>query len=199
MFNNILKKLFLTFIGFYNDFFKIFEFQMYKVYMTYTYDGKTHDKLITKFWFNEKKYWLKNGNSEEHFCDVTKKYKKQLELFSPKGVDNIVYSIKYYFNNKKYTCITKDPCISLPNKKSSGATFRLPLTSVELLDSDKNPVINITKKYLKVIGPYNDFHNAEDIFIKDLFYFDNYEYIKTTNIIKQEKTIDKNSSPHLLL
>ena len=199
MFNNLLKKLCLILVGFYNDFFKVFEFQMYKVYMTYTYDGETNDKLLTKFWFNEKKFWLKNGKSEEHFCDVTKKYKKQLEIFSPKGVGNIVYSIKYYFNNKKYTCITKDPCIPLPNKKSSGATFRLPLRLVELLDSNKKPIINVTKKYLKVIGPYNDFHNIDDIFIKDLFYFDDYEYIKVTDILNQEKIIDKNSSPQLLL
>lgn len=196
---SVLKNVFFKLVEFYNVFFKVFDFQVYKVYMTYNFDGVSDDRTLTKFWFIERFYWLFRGRKESHLSDVTKKYQKKLDSHAPKGVSDIVYHIKYSYNNKKYTCVTKDPCISLPNKKNEGATFRMPIAKVELLDPDQEPVMDVTRKYVKLAGPYNDFHNCENIIVKDLFFYDDYKYIRVTNILKQTKVVDKYSTPSLLL
>ena len=168
--------------------------------MIYVYDGTKITRKNTRFWHNESKYWLGNGEKEEHFSDVTTKYKKKLEIFAPKEVENIIFYIKYYYSNKQYTCVTKNPSIKLPHKPNKELKFKLPIKSVELLDSNKNVILNVTRKYMKCIGPYKDFHNSyDDIFIKDLFYYDDYEYIKIINILNQENIVSKNVSPQLLL
>ena len=75
----MFKELFLKVVEFYNYIFDIYNFRIYKVEMTYEYDGKTNIKTKNSFWNGEKKYFISHGFPDEHWVDVTKIYKTSIK------------------------------------------------------------------------------------------------------------------------
>jgi hypothetical protein len=186
----MFKELFLKVIEFYNYIFDIYNFRVYKVEMTYEYDGKAKIKTKNLFWNKEKKYFISHGLPDEHWVNVTKNYKTIPNKV--KGISKILYRIKYNFRNRKYVCLSSDQFINLPNKKSSDLKFQLPIKDVHLLDEDDSIIRDVTKKFMKIYGPNNDFHNSLTPRVYDLFFYDDYSKIKITNILNQSKTFSKN-------
>ena len=72
--------------------------------------------------------------------------------------------------------------------------FKMPLKEVRLLDSDDKVKHVVTKKYLKIIGPHNNFHNITTPKVLDLFYFNDYEFIEIINIANQKSKFSKEVS-----
>ena len=94
--------LLLKLVELYNYVFDVFGFHVYKVEMTYEYDGKSKVRTTDPFWRNEKRYWLRRGEPEEHWSDVTHDY-KNISTNVSNAVRDILFRIKYTFRNRKYT------------------------------------------------------------------------------------------------
>ena len=197
MFQNILKQIFFTLIELYNFIFNIYGFYIYQIGMTYSFDGKTDFKTHNKFWLTKQKYFSYNDEIEEHWVDVTTNYLTIGK--TPMGISDILYRVKYRYNKKSYTCLTDNPAIDVSKIKAPDMTFKLPLKDVKLLDEDNKIVRDVTKKYMKLLGPNGNFHNYLTPKVYDLFMYDDYKYIQVTNIINQSKTVDINSTLDQLL
>ena len=197
MFYNILKQIFFKLVEFYNFIFNVYGYYVYQIEMTYNFDGKTEFYTKNKFWLNEKKYLMYDGTPDEHWVDVTNNYLTIGK--APPGVTDILYRIKYRYNKKSYTCLTDDPATDVSKIKAPDMAFKLPLKEVKLLDEDNQVIRDVTKKYMKLLGPNSNFHNYLTPKVYDLFMYNNYKYIQITNIIGQSKTFDINSTLDQLL
>ncbi len=165
--------------------------------MTYNFDGKTDVYTKNKFWLTEQKYWLYKDEPEEHWVDVTNNYLTIGK--TPHGISDILYKIKYRYNKKSYVCLTDDPSTDVSKIKAPPMTFKLPLKEVKLLDEDNKVIRDVTKKYIKLLGPNGNFHNYLTPKVYDLFMYNDYKYIQVTNIIGQTKTVDIQSTLDQLL
>ncbi len=113
---------------------------------------------------------------------------------TPKGIDNVIFRIKYKYKNKKYICLSTCPNIDIENEKKIGMKFTMPIKEVRLLDSENNLKHVVTKKYMKLIGPYNNFHNVTNLIISDLFFMNDYEYIEIIHITNQALKLQKETN-----
>ena len=165
--------------------------------MLYSHDGNTHIRTKNNFWLKEKKYLIFNGKLNEYWNDVTNNFLSIGK--TPRGITNVLYRIKYNYKNRKFVCLSKDPTFDVSENKSKEAKFFLPIKEVNLLDKNENIVKDVTKKYMKIIGPNNDFHNILTPTVYDLFFYDDYEYLQIINILNQKRTFDKCTTLEKLL
>ena len=165
--------------------------------MSYTHDGITHRKIKSRFWLNEQEYWLCNGTSEEKWVDVTSNYLTIGK--TPTGVSDILYKIKYRYNQKSYACLTDNPSLDVSKLKPPEMKFKMPIKNVYLIDENDKIIRNVTKKYMKLLGPNGDFHNYLVPKVYDLFAYNDYKYIQITNIVNITKNVDINSTLDQLL
>jgi hypothetical protein len=195
----MFKYLFLKFVELYNYFFSVYKFNIYKVGLTYTYDGKMRSTSSPRdsFWKFEKKYWLNHNIPEEHWTDVTRNFKDIPK--APRGVSEVLFRIKYWYRNKQFVCLTTNPHIDLANLKSKEAKFVMPINKVELLDKNGTSIRDVTKKFLKAYGPQSNFHNETSHKAYEIFYYNDYTDIKVTNILNQSKIISSTSLLHQFL
>ena len=165
--------------------------------MIYNFDGKTDFKTNNKFWSAEQKYLMYNDETEEHWVDVTNNYLTIGK--APPGITDIIYRIKYIYNNKYYTCLSDKPDTDVSKIKAPSMSFKIPIKEVKLLDEDNQVIRDVTTQYLKLLGPNGNFHNYLNPKVYDLFMFNGYKYIQVTNIINQSRTFDINSTLDQLL
>ena len=194
-----LKFLFLKFIELYNFIFNVFKFTIYKVEIIFTHDGKTNYHTSNIFWKNQRKYLVMNDDisDNEYYDIVTNNYLTIGKI--PKGISNVIFRIKYNYKNKKYICLSTYPNIDIENEKNLDMKFRMPIKEVRLLDSEDNLKHIVTKKYMKLIGPHNNFHNITTLKISDLFFMNDYEYIEIINIANQKLKLKKEVNLQKLL
>lgn len=197
MFYNILKKIFFKLVELYNFIFNVYGYYVFQIEMTYNFDGKTDVYTKNKFWLTEQKCWLYKDEPEEHWADVTNNYLTIGK--TPSGISDILYKIKYIYNKKSYGCLTDDPSTDVSKIAAQPMTFKLPLKEVKLLDEDNQVIRDVTKKYIKLLGPNGNFHNYLTPKVYDLFMYNDYKYIQVTNIIGQTKTVDIQSTLDQLL
>jgi hypothetical protein len=193
-----LKNIFFKIIEVYNYFVNPFRIRIQKVSLTYTHDGsKRPNYHLSRFWNTEKRYWLRKGEDDYHWTDITYNFKDKSILTIPKHVRDVIFRIKYIYCGKKYICLNSKPLInSILNKDMK---FFLPLHKVYLLNS-KIKTLDVTKKYIKYLGPKNNFHNyTNNLTIENLFPYENYDSIEITNIAQQTRTFPKETILHLLL
>lgn len=189
-----LKYIFLKLIEIYNFIFNVYKFSIYKVELTYNHDGKTNYHTSNIYWKNQRKFIIMNDEkiNNEYYDDVTRNY--LMIGKPPKGISNVLFRIKYYYKNKKFICLSPTPSVDIENTKSTEMKFKMPLKEVRLLDSDDKVKHVVTKKYLKIIGPHNNFHNITTPKVLDLFYFNDYEFIEIINIANQKSKFSKEVS-----
>ena len=79
--------------------------------------------------------------------------------------------------------------------------FSFPIKEVLLKNSnDKDFNIDVTKKYIKYLGPKKNFHGChENLTVKDIFSYDDYDTIEIKDILNNVKTFNKDSNIHLLI
>lgn len=197
-----LKHLIFKFIEVYNFFLKPYNNNIYKVHLNYKHNGQLRPstKKYNSFWKNEEYYWRRSGKPETCWADVTGNYKDKKILKKPKQVKNMYFRMKYWYSGNKYICLNTIPSIPEKDTKKS-MKFTLPIKTVRLLNSageDFN--IDITKKYIKYLGPQKNFHSCADMFIvSDLFPYEGYDTIEIVDIVNSKKTFSIDSSViHLL-
>ena len=195
----MFKFIFFKLVELYNYFFRIFEINVYKVGLSYKYDGKLRTKFLDShpFWINEKRYWLNKNEEEYHWADVTHIYRRLSK--PPRGVSDILFKIKYWYKNGSYVCMTDNPRKVLDNSKPKVAKFSMPIKEVQLLDKDGNKVRNVTKKFMKLYGPSKDFHNETKYKVYEMFSYDDYEDVEVIDILNNSKKVSKHSTLHQFL
>ena len=195
------KKIFFKLIELYNYFVEPYKNSIFKVYLTYTHNGQLRpsSKKYNSFWKNEEWYWIRSGKDENYWVDVSGNYTDKKIIRKPKQVKNILFKLKYSYSGKNYTCINTSPCI--PENSPGTMKFTYPIKEVLLKNTeDKDFNIDVSKKYIKYLGPKKNFHNCgENITVDNLFPYDGYDTIEIRDIINGVKTFKKDSSIHLLL
>mgnify|MGYP003990618337 CR=1 FL=1 len=187
-----LRYIFFKLVELYNYIFKVYEFYIYKISFTYTHDGKTTYNSENSFWLNKAKYHVLDDSYSEYWDDVTNNYLTIGKI--PKGISNTLYRIKYKYRNKRFICISPIPTIDFKKISNEQMKFRIPVKEVKLLDSDGIEKHVVTKKYMKVLGPNNNFHNILTPRIYDLFYLNDYEYLELTDILNKKSRFNKESN-----
>jgi len=191
----LLKWIFFQFVKIYMfvlSLLRVRDFTIYKRELEYKIDGDVDESYeLTPFWKRESCYMHQGWN----WADVTGVTIGNL----PPYVKDIILRIKYSFDGKVFTMVTKDPNYTWPPVKATQARFRMPIKSVEMVDVDDKPILDVTKKYKKVEGPYGDFWNQTDVMIEDLFSFVEYDKLKITYVTNTSKLIPKTSTLQELL
>ena len=154
------------------------------------------DKIPNE-WKSQTLYWNSDSESPYHW-DITPQVKKNgvnylNDIISnvPENVKDLVYTIKYNYNNKSYKYTSRDlRGITWPHK-ASGMKFIQPIMSAWALDEFGKEVKDITKHIKKASGPRGDFHD-QDVKIMDIMKYD-YKNIVIKYIMSQ-KTFSENDS-----
>lgn len=172
---------------FVKSFFEMANYSIRKVYLEY--DSPPRPAAgYSDFWKSEERYW--GEDSEKVWTDVTRTFKKLGP--TPEGVSNEIFRIKYVYDNKNFTCVTRNPLFMWPPMETRGARFVMPITNAMLID-DNGPVRDVTKKIIRYMGPRKDFH-GEDVTVEDLFLYDDYTHIQVKNIMNQTNEFSRYAS-----
>ena len=172
---------------FVKSFFELANYSIRKVYLEYDSPPRPATGY-SDFWKSEERYW--DVEAGKVWTDVTRSFRRLGT--TPEGVSNQIFRIKYVYDNKNFTCITRNPLFQWPPTEAEGARFVLPITQAMLMDKGA-PVRDVTKKMVRYMGPRKDFHN-EDVKVEDLFLYDDYTHIQIKNALNQTKEISKTSS-----
>ncbi|MDA9846888.1 hypothetical protein N9C10_03035 [Flavobacteriaceae bacterium] len=170
------------------NFFKPKNNKIVSASLEYTLSDHDATKNKNKFWQKEMRYWSKHSN--EYLTDITCYYTPQLfkSLVEkrPKNIENYIVRIKYYFNDKLYKFITRNPVDYDWPPSSSGMKFVMPISKAYILDTLGNQLKVVTDKVKKCAGPKFNFHNQK-IKVSDIFDYEHafcqIEYIDGTSKI----------------
>lgn len=189
----IVKYLFFVVVNIYGFILKLLRdknFTIHKIGLEYNFDESKYncENDLSVFWKNEMKSTTDGG----HWVDITRCIHQMGE--TPECVSEMLFKVKYTFEGKMFKMITRDENFKWPPVKKQEIIFRLPITSVLMVDGDDKPIKDITKKYKMLEGPYGDFCQQTNINIEDLFMFVDYEKIKIMYVSGQSKLIHKTSS-----
>lgn len=116
------------------------------------------------FWKKEMKYW--SQFSTNYWVDVTNYYKPKIyeNLINkmPTNIENFILNIKYFYNGKIYTFISRNNNkYTWPPPRSNSIKFTLPIQSAFILDENGKVIKDVTNKIKKCIGPQNNFYNQK--------------------------------------
>ena len=169
----------------------MFEFPNYyvsSVYINYTADMIVEQDEIeglSDIWKSESKTWV--GLDGRYFWDVTKEFNKSqgvvihdVLLFAPPNVKDIVYTIKYSYNNRTYKYVSNSDVFYWPPRVGP-MSFKMPILEAWCLDEDGNQIRNATKKLKKAAGPVGNFHN-QDVKVMDVVDYD-YPQLEVTTLL----------------
>jgi len=179
--------MFITVYMFFKSFVATKDYTIRRVEMTYAAPPCPLVKY-SDFWRSEARYW--DSKEGSHNWTIIPKNADDMGE-TPDGVEDRVFTVKYYYDGKKYHMVTKDPEYVWPPPEPPAA-FRVPVFSAILASKDK-PVRNVTKKLLKAMGPRRDFH-GQDVPIEDLFTFDDYTDIYVKDITGNVKNAHRTTS-----
>ena len=191
----LLKWIFFQFVKIYMfilSFLRDKDFTIYKRELEYKVDGDVDfEDTMSPFWTKEC-YYMSDG---WNWADVSGITIGKV----PDCVEDIILRVKYAFDGKMFTFVTKNINYEWPPKNDTQARFRLPIKKVEMVDVDDKPIRDVTKKYKKVEGPYGDFWGQTDVTVEDLFAYIEYDKLKITYITNTSKLVPKTSNLQELL
>jgi hypothetical protein len=159
---------------------------------TVNYDMKYQTEDI--FWKEESKDW--DGILENFYVNATGRDFRNTLV--PQNVGHIILRINYYFNGRVYTVISNDLNFKLGESEKASMIFKIPLSSVWIVDHDDKPRQNITEKVKRYSGPTLDFHKQK-VTLEDFLYYDSqhlhdkFPKIILANGIGMKKTISTTS------
>ncbi len=178
--------------------FEISDYYVNMVYINYTADMiMEHDEIenISELWKDESYSWT-DLKCRYHW-DITQKFHESkgnilsdLLLSLPRNVRDVVYTVKYYYNNKIYKYVSNSDIFCWPPKHES-ISFNFPIMEAWCLTEDGKKIRNVTSKIKKAAGPSGNFHN-QDVKIMDIVDYD-YPKVEVTTLLKT-KIIDENDS-----
>lgn len=115
------------------------------------------------------------------YWDITKEYKARGQKYlqriidtRPANVTDFLYTIDYYYNDRKYRFVSRASRHWWPPPEPSGKSmnFRMPIIEAWMCNENKKPQVNITNKLKKLAGWKGDFHNQEGVFVRDAIMYD---------------------------
>lgn len=172
----------------------IFEFSNYhvsSVHVNYTADmllerGEIED--LSDIWRGESDTWV--GMDGGYFWDITNQFENSggavihdIIASAPPNVKDIVYTIKYYYNNKPYKYVSGSKLLCWP-PEIKPMTFKLPILEAWCLNEDGRRTRNATKKLKKAAGPVGNFHN-QDVKVMDVVEYD-YPQVEVTTLLEKK-------------
>jgi len=172
----------------------MFEFSNYyvsSVHVNYTADmlieeGEVNE--LSDIWKDESHTWV--GMDGRYFWDITKEFKNSgddvihdIFLSAPPNVKDIVYTVKYYYNNKPYKYVSGSEMFYWPPKHEP-MSFKMPILYAWCLNEDGKRVRNATKKLKKAAGPVGNFH-SQDVKVMDVVDYD-YPQLEVTTLLEKK-------------
>ena len=155
------------------------------------FNSKRCRRIDSTFWENEITFW--SAYSTNYWVDITRFFKPQIyeNLIiekMPSNVDRFILKVKYFYNGKIYTFISRnnDKYIWPPPSSQQSINFSLPILFASIFDKNGNKIKNITNKVKKCAGPKNNFHNQK-IKASDISYY-KFKTLQINDILNNTKT-----------
>ena len=167
--------------------FLIKNYTIHKAELEYNAPGKA-SVIYNDFWKHEERYW--DFEPSRCYAVVTRCLKSISNV--PKEVTDTVLRIQYAYDGREYECVTSDLEKEWPPSESE-ARFHMPIKRAMMIDIDGAPVRDVTSDMFKVMGPRKNFHD-EDVLVKYLFDWDDYEHVQITDLMNDTKKVSKMSS-----
>jgi hypothetical protein len=127
---------------------------------------------LDESWVDQSYDWTVDGH---FYWDVTsggtENLRRILETV-PRNVSDLRYTIRYTYNNTVYKQISRSRELVWPPEREKSLKFRLPVLDVWACDDKEKPVMNVTRTFKKFAGPRGDFHNQNDVFVRDIVKYD---------------------------
>lgn len=147
-----------------------------RIYVEYKAEPLTDMEDIESLddlWVDQSYDWTTDGH---FYWDVTsggtENLRRILETV-PTNVTDLRYTIRYSYNNIVYKQLSRSrELVWPPERNSSSLKFRLPIMEAWACDDKDKPVVNVTRTLKKYSGPRGDFHNQNDVFVRDIVKYD---------------------------
>jgi len=138
---------------------------------------------LDELWLPEKQYWSKNYESGS-YLNVTNYARDGTvgDIVIPISIEQCVMAIWYVYNDKTYKFFTRNLHYRWPPPEPQNMKFTLPISRAELLDTDLEPIDDVTGKIKKYAGPFNNFFNQR-IVPDDMFGDFDYKFLRIVNIL----------------
>ena len=179
----------------------LFEYSNYhvsSVSVTYTADimlEQNEIEELSDIWKGESYTWAEVGG--RYFWDITKDFKttdgmfiSDIMLSMPENVRDMVYTVKYYYNNKQYKYVSGSDIFSWP-PKNEPMSFKMPILEAWCLNEDGKRVRNATNKLKKAAGPVSNFHK-QDTRVMDVVDYD-YPYLEVRTLLETKNLHETDS------
>lgn len=159
--------------------------------LEYEIDHDMKYRIEDDFWLKESKNW-EDGILDSYYTTVTDKEFRNTII--PENIKWIILRVRYYFNGKTYTAISRNINFKPGENESKAMHFSIPLSTAYIVDHDDKPCIDITEKVKRYSGPRNDFHE-EKVPLEYFLYYekhvlrDKYPRIVLSNTLGMKKAI----------
>jgi len=179
--------------------FEVPDYSVSSVHVTYVADmimEQNEIEVISDIWKSESYDWTDINGC--YFWDITREFNnsngkfihKMMESIPP-NVSNVVYTIKYYYGNKKYKYVSKSETLVWPPPRGDAMSFKMPIIEAWCLDENGKRIRNSTLKLKKAAGPKGNFHN-QDVRVMDVIDYD-YPKLEVSTLLETKILNEKDS------
>ena len=175
------------------------DYYVSSVHVTYVADmimEQNEIEVISDIWKSESYDWTDINGC--YFWDITKEFNNSKGEFIhkmmdsiPPNVSNVVYTIKYYYGNKKYKYVSKSETLVWPPSRGDAMSFKMPIIEAWCLDQNGKRIRNATLKLKKAAGPKGNFHN-QDVRVMDVIDYD-YPKLEVSTLLETKILNEKDS------
>ena len=162
------------------------DFYLYRSFMIYRYNGHEIPHILDDYWIRESMMWEEDGFDDWNVVELTGALREIPD--PPECIPDCFYKYKFNWSGKTYKMLTTDQQDWPPkwvNDRPMGLV-RLPVKFVCLMDDDDKPLYNVTDKWKRYAGPYNDFFKCQNVKLEDIFLEDEYSKICIVNILNSK-------------
>lgn len=170
------KKVIIDFLYWLKTFCSKPDYSISRIYIEYEAEPLTDMEdieALDDLWVDQSYDWTTEGH---FYWDVTsggtENLRRVLETV-PGNVTDLRYTIRYNYNNTVYKYLSRSrELVWPPERDNSNLKFRLPVMEAWACDDKEKPKMNVTRTFKKYAGPRGDFHNQDDVFVKDIVKYD---------------------------
>ena len=187
----MIIKLLSTLYFFYKQLVTPRDYSIISEELEYEIDHDMKYQIEDDFWLEESKDW-EDGILDSYYINATGKNFRETTI--PQNVKWVILRVRYYFNGKPYTAISRDVNFRPGKDEDETMHFSIPLSSAWMVDHDDKPVRNITEKVKRYNGPRNDFH-GQNVPLEHFLYYekhilrDQYPNIILSNTLGMKKKV----------
>ncbi len=171
--------------------FEVSDYYVSSVYVNYTADMLLENgeiEELSDIWKDESYTWV--GMDSRYFWDITREFKRSgcsavydIIVSAPPNVKDIVYTVKYCYNNKPYKYVSSSEMFYWPPKHEP-MSFKMPILEAWCLNEDGKRTRNATNKLKKASGPVGNFH-SQDVKVMDVVDYD-YPQLEVRTLLEKK-------------